>query len=343
MVQEDFKDDYIVEFENVCKMFRRRSEEGFFRGDLLVYKLLRRKREEAGLVRALESVSFKVGRGECLGVLGPNGAGKTTLLKLACSLLLPDSGSVYVNGLDTREHTDKTKSMAMIIPGSRFFGFNELLSPESNLMYWAAVFQVPRARAKELIEEALKVFGLSEVRDRRVMFLSSGMRQRLNMARSFLAGRTVWALDEPTIHLDPWVAEDIRQLVKNVLVGERRYTILLASQNIYELEKLCDKILVLNKGKVVLYDSVDNVKSKLGHRRRIKITFDQALGKNHIETLTSEFDIVNVGDNYVEIITKNAVETLPKLYKLLRRLGLKPSDILVTEPSLEEIILKLLR
>ena len=97
----------------------------------------------------------------------------------------------------------------MIIPGSRFFGFNELLSPKTNLEYWSAVYQLSPKEAKERIEWVLKITGLESVKNRRVMYLSSGMRQKLNIARSLLAKREIIALDEPTIHLDPWSALEL--------------------------------------------------------------------------------------------------------------------------------------
>ena len=326
-----------IVFSDVTKSFDLREEEGFFKGDAIFLNIFRKK-ERSRKVIALKDFSFKVYRGECVGIVGPNGAGKTTLLKLACSLLLPDEGDILVKGLNTKYNYEKTRLLTMIVPGSRFFGFNELLSPETNLRYWAAVYQLSPKEAVERVRWVLKLTGLEEVKNRRVMYLSSGMRQKLNIARSLLARREIIALDEPTIHLDPWSATEIRKFIKEVLTGKLHCTILLSSQNLYEVEELCDRIVVLVKGKKVIEGTTEYIKNRLGvARKRLIITFNDSLSKEEIKMFECfEIDIKN---NKVIIYIKNE-KNIKEILELLYKVRNKVLDLEVKTPSLEEVLIR---
>ncbi len=333
----------VIEFDNVRKSFSLRKEEGFFRGDDILISFFKRisgkhNRNRKYSIDALKDINLKIRKGECIGIVGPNGAGKTTLLKLACSLLLPDEGDVYVCGLNTKEHTDKTRSMTMIIPGSRFFGFNELLSPRSNLLYWAAVYQIPPREAKARVEWALELTGLSEVGDRRVMFLSSGMRQKLNLARALLADREIWAIDEPTVHLDPWSAREIRGFIRDVLVRKLGYTVLLSSQNLSEVEELCDRVVFLLEGRVVIEGTIEYIRSRVRYaRKKVTLKLSSPLERRE-EDLLRGFRLSYLDDRKTVMVYVKDCSELRDLLAILPDTRHKISDLTIQDPPLEEVL-----
>jgi ABC-2 type transport system ATP-binding protein len=207
-----------------------------------------RFRKTAETVRALDGISFRVEPGELFGLLGPNGAGKTTTIRILSTLLLPDSGSAFVLGRDVVSDAKQVRrSIGFMFGGER--GLYGRVSGWENLRYFANLYGMPTRQSTPRIGELLEMVGLSERARDKVDTYSRGMRQRLHIARVMLHDPEVLYLDEPTSGLDPVVAHEVRDLVVHLTTMGR--TILLTTHYMQEADEICDRVAIINKGRIV--------------------------------------------------------------------------------------------
>ena len=199
-------------------------------------------------VHALRGVTLHVRGGEVFGLLGPNGAGKTTLLKILSCLVLPDAGTARIGGHDVVDE-DRVKPMIGLV-NSDERSFYWRLSGRDNLKFFARLYDVPGARIKSRIDELLAKVDLVEAADRAFSGYSSGMKQRLAIARALLHDPPILLMDEPTRSLDPAACLSLRAFIRDELKGRDGKTILLATHNLREAETLCDRIAILVAGSV---------------------------------------------------------------------------------------------
>lgn len=207
---------------------------------------------------ALTAVTLEIQQGDRIAVLGPNGAGKTTLLKLIGGLLLPTEGEILVNGVDTLHHnTAARKSVGFVMNEERSFFWR--LSAMQNLEFFAALDNLPPNSLREVCLDLIRFVGLEEHVDKPVSNYSSGMKQRLALARGLLGEPEVLILDEPTRTLDPIACEELIGLINERLHKGSRKTILIATHRLDEALRLCDKVLVINKGRLVAFDRTQDL------------------------------------------------------------------------------------
>jgi ABC-2 type transport system ATP-binding protein len=217
-------------------------------------RFLKKKRETL----AVDHISFGVKSGELFGMLGPNGAGKTTTIKMMTTLLLPTSGHVRVLGYDVaKDPYEVRKRIGLVLGGER--GLYTRITARQNLRYFADLYAVPMNVRERRIDELLEKVDLKERADSRVEDYSRGMKQRLHLAKGMINDPEVMFLDEPTIGLDPQAARDARRMIKD-LVREGK-TLLLTTHYMYEADELCDRIAVINKGKIVAMDTPRGLKA----------------------------------------------------------------------------------
>ena len=199
---------------------------------------------------ALDHVELEIGRGEFFGLLGPNGAGKTTLFKVLATLIEPEAGTAFVEGHDVRlEPNEVRRVLTPVIADER--SLNWRLTARENLDLYAVLLDVPRAERRERIDRVLADVGLVDVGEKMVGAFSSGMRQRLLIARALLARPRVLLLDEPTRSLDPVSARAFRRFLREEIVGRHGCTVVLATHNAEEAFELCDRVAVLDRGRVL--------------------------------------------------------------------------------------------
>jgi ABC-2 type transport system ATP-binding protein len=210
------------------------------------------------VVTALTSVTLEIQQGDRIAVLGPNGAGKTTLLKLIGGLLLPTDGEVVVNGFDTLHHnTAARKSVGFVMNEERSFFWR--LTATQNMEFFGALDDLTGDTLRERCRELIRFVGLDEHADKAVSTYSSGMKQRLALARGLMAEPEVLILDEPTRTLDPIACEDLIALINDRLGRHSRKTILIATHRLEEAMQLCDKVLIINHGRVMAFDRIDDL------------------------------------------------------------------------------------
>ena len=206
---------------------------------------------------AVEDISFEVGRGELFGMLGPNGAGKTTTVKMLTTLLLPTSGAARIMGLDVVKQTAEVrKRIGFCFSGSR--GLYTRLTAIQNLKYFAELYELAPEVTRKRIPELLELVGLGGRGEDRVETYSSGMTQRLHLARALLHDPDVLFLDEPTVGIDPVGSRELRQTIKSLISMGK--TILLTTHYMAEAEELCNRIAIVNKGRIVALDSPNSLK-----------------------------------------------------------------------------------
>jgi len=218
---------------------------------------------------ALHEIDLDVPEGEIFGLLGQNGAGKSTLFKILATLILPDTGTAEVAGFDTVRDAARVRDiLTPVIPNERSLYWR--LSARENLKLYAALEEVGRADEARTLDETLAVVGLADVGDKQVGMFSSGMRQRLLVARALLGRPRVLLLDEPTRSMDPVGARDFRSFIKTEVNGVRGCTVLLATHDHQEVSELCTRVGVLDRGRLLAVGAIEGLASELSvHRYRL--------------------------------------------------------------------------
>jgi ABC-2 type transport system ATP-binding protein len=215
--------------------------------------------KDFGSVRALNDLSFKIAKGEIFGLIGLNGAGKTTALRITSTLLLPTSGTVKVFGRDVVEEASEVRSLISYLPEEA--GAYKNLSGNEYLRFMASFMAKDKETVKELVNAASEISGLGERLRDRVKGYSKGMKRRLLVARALMTQPKLAVLDEPTSGLDVLHSVHVRGIIR-LYVKEHGVTILLSSHNMLEVEFLCDRVALINKGRIVVTGSPGELKSK---------------------------------------------------------------------------------
>ncbi len=224
--------------------------------------LKREFKTKEGAVVALDGVSLQVKAGEIFGVLGPNGAGKTTMIRILSTLLLPTSGRATVMGFDVSDEAEKVRQVINMASGAEKAGY-DFISAKKNLWFFSQLYGMEPAAAEARIMELSEMLGLTKYLDRKFYALSTGYRQRATIARAFINSPKVVFLDEPTIGLDVMTARSIRDFLR-VEARKHGRTIIIATHNMAEVEAICDRVAIIDKGKIIAYGTPESLKRSLG-------------------------------------------------------------------------------
>jgi ABC-2 type transport system ATP-binding protein len=232
------------------------------------YKLSRKQRRSESADRpvtervALDNVTLEIPPGELFGLLGPNGAGKTTLIKILATLLAPTTGSAWVDGLDVVTDTATIRPRINMVSGGESCGYG-LLTVRENLWLFSQLYGVPSAEARKRIDALLEVVGLLNRADTKISHLSTGLRQKMNFCRGFITDPKILFLDEPTLGLDVNAARAIRQFIRSWITGHRERTLLLTTHYMTEADELCDRVAIIDGGKVLACDTPAALKKQV--------------------------------------------------------------------------------
>jgi ABC-2 type transport system ATP-binding protein len=211
---------------------------------------------------ALDDVNLEIRQGELFGLLGPNGAGKTTLIKILTTLLAPSSGSAQVDGLDVVTEADQIRPRINMVSGGESSGYG-ILNVRENLWLFARIYGVPTATAYQRIDQMLEIVGLTEKAATRISHLSTGQRQKMNFCRGFITDPKILFLDEPTLGLDVTTARAIRAFLLNWMKERPSRTLLLTTHYMAEADELCDRVAIIDRGKVLACDTPGNLKKRV--------------------------------------------------------------------------------
>jgi len=288
-----------------------------------------------GKIKALDNVSFSVNEGEVFGLLGPNGAGKTTLLLILATLIKPTSGSAMVCGRKVFDESEKVRECIGVVfqePSS-----DDMLTGYENLQLHALLFGVPRDKIEARIKEALELVDLTGRANERLKHYSGGMRRRLELARGLLHNPKVLLLDEPTLGLDPKTREKMWKYLEALV--EKGVTIVITTHYMEEAERLCDRIAIIDLGKVSAIGSVEELKHSVGGDI-VKIK-GEALSKFNVEHMRSLDYVksIEVKDSEITITAENVSAHLQEIIENITKIIGKAEHIEIRNPSLNEVFM----
>lgn len=225
-------------------------------------RIYRSRKKKTDDLIALDGVSLEVREGELFGLLGPNGAGKTTLIKILTTLLAPTSGSAWVDGKDVVKEAEAVRPLINVVSGGESCGYG-VLNVHENLWLFTQIYGVSNKDAKERIDKMLQVVDLADKARTKVSHLSTGQRQKMNFCRGFITDPKILFLDEPTLGLDVNAARSIRKFVREWLAERPNRTLLLTTHYMMEADELCDRLAIIDKGKVLACDTPANLKRRV--------------------------------------------------------------------------------
>ena len=277
--------------------------------------------------KALDNVSFKIGSGEIVGFLGPNGAGKSTLMKILTTYLKADEGTAVVNGVEVSSDLKKVKKTLGYLPEHNPLYLD--LYVKEYLYFNADIYKVNKSRVEQVIEQT----GLTPEVNKKIGQLSKGYRQRVGLATALLHEPDVLILDEPTTGLDPNQLVDIRGLIKSI--GKDK-TVFLSTHIMQEVEAICDRVIIINKGKVVedryLHD--DKKKSDI---QILQVEFDRVIEKSLLESLSIISFAENIDGNLWEISSESLEDIRPLIFDFAQENKLKLLTVRFKTQDLESL------
>jgi ABC-2 type transport system ATP-binding protein len=294
---------------------------------------------------AVDDVSFSIAEGEIFGLLGPNGAGKTTTIRMLCTLLEPTGGTATINGYDvTRQAGLVRQSLGAVLTGERSIYWK--LTGRENLEYFAALYHIPPAIARQRVADLLERLGLANRADELVERYSSGMKQRIAIAKALLASPPVLLLDEPTIGLDPQSARNLRELISEIKCEGR--TILLTTHYMEEADQLCDRVGIIDLGRIITLDTPTNLKKSIKQLDIVQLeveNFDPAL-TGALNQLPSVRHVVSRYSDAERVwsLALHADDSRTILPRLIDLIGSRAGQIrhlAVAQPSLEDVFISL--
>lgn len=288
-----------------------------------------------GEVKAVDGVSFSVEEGEIFGLLGPNGAGKTTLMEILCGLRRYDSGEVRVNGSDLPRDSRKVRGMIGFCPQETLL--YDLLNVRENLAFSASLYSLSSKKFKERLDFSAKVLGVGEFLNRRVQQLSGGMKRRANLAASLIHDPPLVILDEPTVGFDPTIKREFWDLIRG-LKGYGK-TVLLSTHDMYEADEICDRVAIMEKGKIAALDRPRVLKETIGGEPSIHVRVKEEQAKKALAVL-KEYQGKLVDDE-IMISASDPWKTMSEVSNKLVSSGILTDKIEIVEPTLEDVFIKL--
>jgi ABC-2 type transport system ATP-binding protein len=337
---------FSIQTIDLTKRFAKKKHRG-------VFGFLRRNQQENkhkdDVTVALDKLNLSIRPGELFGLLGPNGSGKTTTIKCLSTILIPDEGTVTVNGFDIQKETAMVRaSLGMVVGGERTLYWK--LTARDNLMYFASLYKMQRGHAKKRVEELLEALQLSDRADERLEDYSTGMRQKIAIARALLHDPPILLLDEPTLGLDPGFSRQIRSQIRE-LSEKNGKTVLLTTHYMDEADQLCDRVAFINNGKIVAVDTPNRLKAMVKEKEVVEVAVyrpPEGIEKE-IRSLLPDAEVVKLirGDkdegtpSRIKIIGGTAEEHIGTIIDALRQKNIRIGGLNVGVPTLEDVFIKL--
>ncbi len=303
------------------------------------------KKEPKALFTAVNGVDLQIQYGEIFGLLGPNGAGKSTTIRMLCTLLEPTSGTARVNGYDiVKQANDVRRSLGTVLAGERSIYWK--LTGRENLEYFAALYHIPAAVAKKRVDELIERMELKDRANELVEKYSTGMRQRVAIAKALLARPPILLLDEPTLGLDPQAARNLRELIAQL--KQEGHTILLTTHYMEEADQLSDRIGIIDDGKIIALDTPEGLKRRIEQKEiiRLEVSGWQEYIGERLRAMQEVENLVvrrqNEADTWeVSLQAASSRAVLPKLMENISQNGTRLVNMNIVKPSLEDVFIHL--
>ena len=289
-----------------------------------------------GDFEAVKGVSFNVAEGEIFGLLGPNGAGKSTLIRMMTTLIPVTAGKAIVAGQDVSKDPDAVRRMIGVIPQA--LTSDQDLTVEENLLIYAKLYSVPRAQREKNIAEVLEAVDLSKWRKAQTKTLSGGMRRRLEIARGLVHNPRIFFLDEPTTGLDPVSRIAVWEMLNN-LKATRNLTMLLTTHYMEEADKLCDRIAIVDHGKLVALGTPIELKNSVAGANVVEVQFERETEewRERLEALDGVTSVQAESNGFYRVITTSGSKTTLQLVEIATELGQSLTSLSVQNTTLDDV------
>ncbi|HTW55477.1 MAG TPA: ABC transporter ATP-binding protein [Thermoplasmata archaeon] len=287
---------------------------------------------------ALDGVSFDVRRGEVFGLLGRNGAGKSTLIKAMTTLIQPTSGTLRVFGMDPARDGQRIRRRIGVVQQAESFDFT---SVQGNLDVYGVLWGIPRGERERRREALLARFGLDAIRTRRAFDLSGGQKRRVQVAREFMHDMEILFLDEPTVGLDVIMRRELLDSVRDEV--RRGLTVVFTTHNLEEADYLCDRVAVIDGGKILVLDTLENLKRIYGGKKTIDLTVaagDPARFFDELGRALGPATSITVAGSAAVLLTDDPKAALARIVELASQRGVQFDWLNVRKNTLEDVFLK---
>jgi ABC-2 type transport system ATP-binding protein len=291
-----------------------------------------------GDLKAVDDISFNVENGEIFGFLGPNGAGKSTTMMILTTLLKPTSGQALVSGFDVQTQPKQVRQKIGYVQQETTV--DEYLSGRENLLLQARLNHIPKDLINKRIDEILELIELSDKQDKAVVTYSGGMRKRLDIAGGLLHRPKVLFLDEPTVGLDIQTRRKIWEYIKKIH-KEFDMTIFLSTHYMEEADQLCDRIGIIDDGKIQVIDSPQNLKSAMGNEV-ISLTIENGDTEKAFLSELNKIELINKinqDQNKITLFASKGTEVIPKIFQISSDLNVKINSLSLTQPTLDDVFI----
>ena len=289
-----------------------------------------------GSQKALNDISFSVQGGEIVGFLGPNGAGKSTTMKISSGFLTATSGEVRVGGFDVADQPLQVKRIVGYLPEHNPLYLDMYV--HEHLSFVGSVYGLSSAKLKQRVGEMIELCGLTREQNKKIEALSKGYRQRVGLAQALIHDPQVLILDEPTSGLDPNQIVEIRKLIKEISVNK---TVLFSTHIMQEVQAICDRVIVINKGEIVADDKLTNILQQENKSIAVEVEFEATVEIVDLRSLPHVKEVIALGENKFKLIGEGNTDLRPEIFRFsserkISLLGLKKEEV-----SLESVFREL--
>ncbi|MGP6220309.1 ABC transporter ATP-binding protein [Caldiplasma sukawensis] len=294
-----------------------------------------------GKTNAVDKISFSVERGEIFGFLGRNGAGKSTTIKILTSLIKYDSGIVNVLGFDPNVNGMEIRRRIGVVQQGDAFDFTTV---ERNFDIYGILWNIPKEKSNRMKEELMDLFGLTEMRKKRMFDLSGGQKKRVQVAREFMHPMDILFLDEPTVGLDPIMRRSILDFIKKK--AEEGLTVFFTTQNLEEADYICDRICIINKGKIMMEGTPQELKGKVKVKKiaKVRCYLDERSKSLFSEWFSPEDDEeLKINESEIIIISSDIDKSVIKLLRVLDSNQIEVEGISMDSTTLDDVFLEAMR
>lgn len=325
----------IIEVENLGKVYKTSQKDKGMLG--YIKHLFNPKYKE---FKAVKGISFNVEEGELVGYIGENGAGKSTTIKMLTGLLCPSSGKILVNGIIPNENRIKNNQQIGAVFGQKTQLWWDLPVIESFRLI-KKMYQIPENEYRKNLKKFTNILELDELLDKQVKNLSLGQKMRCEIAATFLHNPKIVYLEEPTIGLDVLVKEKIRKFIKEIN-KERNTTVILTTHDLKDIEEVCDRIILIDKGTIIYDGEKENFKNTYGKQIIAEFKIKNKNASITMETVDEEYEVVEEVDDYLKIKFNHDNKTIIDIINSIKNYC-EIEDIHIQEQGLEEILKEIYR
>ncbi|OFX70908.1 MAG: gliding motility-associated ABC transporter ATP-binding subunit GldA [Bacteroidetes bacterium GWE2_29_8] len=291
-------------------------------------------------IKAVDNISFEIKKGEIVGFLGPNGAGKSTTLKMATSFIHPDKGNIYINNINVKENPSKIKKIIGYLPENNPLYYE--MTVIEYLIFIAKLQDLQKNKLNSRIEYVIDVCGLEKEKNKKISELSKGYKQRVGIAHAIVHDPKILILDEPTTGLDPNQIIDIRNLIKEL--GKEK-TIIFSSHILQEVEAIAERVIIINKGKIIADGNTANLNEEVIKEKTIKLILENDFNKDILNELrdNSFINSINYNDINKEYIIKcnDSVNARRDIFNTCKKYNFIIMELTPIDNKLEDIFINL--